>query len=343
MPDYHRQAASFHRPCIFQRQHRRLLERPRCNARSGSQFLDIQLTAPDDQQYRAGSRIQRLGRRALAVGNSESESGAYCFVQQSGLAIRHCERAQALRPLPQYSTVSTGPQNGDKSGHSSYHALLLKGNSRFSRSLTGQWSYAFSKLLTDSDTYFANSATAAMDQYNRGLEKSIGQFDRTHTLKFATIYNLPFGPGQRWATRGFMSQVIGGWRLAGIQVYNSSAPLGLTRNNPLQIFNGITRPQVVGYDNWRIPIKGDRFDPAVDNHFKAKAEFGVQPIGFGNATRYNPKIRGFWGKNERVRYPKHSCFMKALSWISGVRHSISSTGWCSAILYLTWMRSILGR
>ena len=221
------------------------------------------------------------------------------FVNQSQRSV-----AQALRPFPQYSTVSTGPQNGDKSGHSSYHALLLKGNSRFSRSLTGQWSYAFSKLLTDSDTYFANSATAAMDQYNRGLEKSIGQFDRTHTLKFATIYNLPFGPGQRWATRGFMSQVIGGWRLAGIQVYNSSAPLGLTRNNPLQIFNGITRPQVDGYDNWRIPIKGDRFDPAVDNYFKAKAEFGVQPVGFGNATRYNPKVRGFWGKNENVSISK---------------------------------------
>src|SRR5439155_5818991 len=31
---------------------------------------------------------------------------------------------QALRPFPQYSTISTGPQNGDKSGHSSYHALL---------------------------------------------------------------------------------------------------------------------------------------------------------------------------------------------------------------------------
>ncbi len=212
--------------------------------------------------------------------------------------------AQSLRPFPQYSTVSTGAQNGDKSGHSSYHAFVLKANSRFSRSLTGQWSYAFSKLLTDSDTYFANSATAAMDQYNRGLEKSIGQYDRTHTLKFSTIYNLPFGQGQRWATKGFMSQVVGGWRLAGIQVYNSGAPLALSRNNPLQIFNGITRPQVSGYDNWRIPAKGDRFDPGADNYFKPKADFGVQPVGFGNATRYNPKVRGFWGKNENISLSK---------------------------------------
>src|SRR5207237_7544041 len=73
---------------------------------------------------------------------------------------------QALRPFPQYSTISTGSQNGDKSGHSSYHALLVKADRRFTKNLTFQWNYLLSKLLTDSDTYFANSATAAEDQYN---------------------------------------------------------------------------------------------------------------------------------------------------------------------------------
>src|SRR5262249_25513126 len=115
---------------------------------------------------------------------------------------------QALRPFPQYSTISTGPQNGDKSGHSAYHALLVKGNRRFSDDVTIQCSYLLSKLLTDSDTYFANSAIAAQDQDNRRTEKSIGQYDHTHTLKFSTIYNLPFGRGQKWLTHGLLSQVI---------------------------------------------------------------------------------------------------------------------------------------
>ena len=54
----------------------------------------------------------------------------------------------------------------------------IKADRRFSKNLTGQWSYVMSKLLTDSDTYYANSATAAEDQYNRRLEKSIGQMIR---------------------------------------------------------------------------------------------------------------------------------------------------------------------
>ncbi len=212
--------------------------------------------------------------------------------------------AQALRPYPQYQTISTGVQNGDKSGHSSYHAFVLKADRRFSHGLTIQWNYVFSKLLTDSDTYFANGL-AAMDQSNRRLEKSIGQFDQTHVLKFSTLYNLPFGKGEKWLTSGFLGYVAGGWRLSAIQVYNSGTPLALTRNNPLPIFNGTTRPVVDSYDNWRAPVAGDKFDPNVDRFLITKAQFPAQPIGgFGTVTRYNPKLRSFRGQNENISLAK---------------------------------------
>ena len=212
--------------------------------------------------------------------------------------------AQALRPFPQYGNISTGPQNGDKSGHSSYHAFVMKFDRRFSKDLTFQWSYVLSKLMTDSDSYFANSETAAQDHYNRRIEKSIGQFDQTHVIKFSTLYNLPFGKGNKWVNSGFLSHVIGGWRLAGIQVYNSGTPLELTRNNPLPIFNGITRPTITTYDDWRAPIAGDKFDPNVDRFIKPATFFGTQPQDFGNATRHNPKLRSFWGMSENVSLAK---------------------------------------
>jgi hypothetical protein len=37
---------------------------------------------------------------------------------------------QALRPYPQYLNVNTGDQGGDKSGHSTYHSLILKATRR---------------------------------------------------------------------------------------------------------------------------------------------------------------------------------------------------------------------
>lgn len=207
--------------------------------------------------------------------------------------------AQSLRPYPQYSTVRTDVQNGDKSGHSSYHAFILKADRRFSKGLTFQWSYVFSKLLTDSDTYFA-SATGSQDHYNRALEKSIGAYDQTHVIKFSTLYNLPFGKGGRWATEGFLGHVLGGWRLAAIQVYNSGTPIALGRNNPLPLFNEGTRPYVDSYDNWRAPLVGDSFDPAVDRFLKPANQFPAQPVAFGNVTRFNPKVRSFWGQSENL-------------------------------------------
>jgi len=211
---------------------------------------------------------------------------------------------QALRPYPQYQAVSTGSQNGDKSGHSSYHAMVMKFDRRFSKDLTLQWSYVFSKLVTDSDSYFANSETAAQDHYNRRTEKSIGQYDQTHVVKFSTLYNLPFGKGGKWLTNGFVSHVVGGWRLAAIQVYSSGFPLELTRNNPLPIFNGITRPTVSTYEGWRGSVGAGGFDPNRDSFLQPPAFFGAQPADFGNITRHNPKVRTFGEKTENISIAK---------------------------------------
>jgi hypothetical protein len=162
----------------------------------------------------------------------------------------------------------------------------------------------FSKLLTDSDTYFANAA-GAQDHYNRSLEKSIGANDQTHVFKFSTLYDLPFGKGRRWIQQGFLTHLIGGWRLAGIQIYSSGLPIALQRNNPLPMFNSQARPVIDSYDNWRAPLVGSEFDPNVDRFLKPANQFPAQPAHlYGNATRFNPKLRGFWNSNENISLAK---------------------------------------
>ena len=211
--------------------------------------------------------------------------------------------AQALRPFPQYLTIQTADQGGDKSGHSNYQALVLKAERRFSGGLTFQWNYTFSKLLTDSDTYYANAGLAE-DQYNRSLEKSIGGYDQTHVLKLSTVYELPFGHGKRFAAHGIANQVFGGWRFGAVQTYASGTPIALTQNNPLPIFNGQDRPTITTYSGWRAPTAGSSFDPNVDNFFN-KSVFPTQlTYVFGNSTRYNPLLRTFPGFNEDVSLGK---------------------------------------
>jgi hypothetical protein len=47
------------------------------------------------------------------------------YPQFADPAIQTTQRtvSQALRPFPQYLNINTGAQSGDKSGHSSYHAM----------------------------------------------------------------------------------------------------------------------------------------------------------------------------------------------------------------------------
>jgi len=222
---------------------------------------------------------------------------------------------QALRPFPQFSDVITGVRgNGDKSGHSSYHALIVKMARRYHNGLALEWNYVFSKLLTDTDNPVEGNGTT-QDQYNRRLEKSIGEYDQTHSLKMSSVYELPIGRGKQLlgTAPAVVNAVIGGWRLGGIMTYASGFPINLTRNNPLAIFNRDTRPLINGYDNWRGAIKGDDFDPATDRFLIPKTAFPTQPVDFGNATRHNPKVRTFPYFQENVSLAKKFAFNERFS------------------------------
>jgi len=212
---------------------------------------------------------------------------------------------QALRPYPQYTNVVTGTRgNGDHSGHSTYHAFIMKAARRFNNGFAMEWNYVLSKVIADTDSQVEGDGTT-QDQYNRGLEKSIGEYDQTHALKLSTVYELPVGKGRRFlgSIGGVANTLLGGWRVGAIAAYASGAPIRITRNNPLPTFNRDTRPAITTYENWRAPLKGDKFDPAVDV-FMDRTVFPAQPIGFGDMTRHNPKARSLPGFNENLSLAK---------------------------------------
>jgi hypothetical protein len=217
--------------------------------------------------------------------------------------------AQALRPFPQYANIDTAAGGGDHSGHSTYHAGIVKLERRFSSGLTFTTSYVFSKLLTDSDSYWPGSFAA--DFYNRGLEKSIGSYDVTHNFKMSAVYDLPVGKGKPWLSHGVGAYVLGNWRLGFIAGYASGTPVGISTSYSLPIFNGRTPAYVSSYDGWRAQTKGGSFDPAVDNFF---VPYGSGPFplqgtgtalnGLGNETRNNPKVRLFPNLSENLSLSK---------------------------------------
>jgi hypothetical protein len=212
--------------------------------------------------------------------------------------------AQALRPFPQYLAIDTSSGTGDKSGHSSYHSWVIKMDKRYSSGLTMQGSYVFSKLITDADG--ANPDNNTLDHYNRRLEKSIGEFDLTHNIKYSAIYELPFGRGKQWATSGPASWIIGGWRVAGTLFYSSGYPLSLFNSAALGgiLFNGRSNATSPTYDGW-IVTKDNPDWKGNDRYFQPGSFFGPQPNDrAGNTTRHNPKARQPWNLAENFSIAK---------------------------------------
>lgn len=241
--------------------------------------------------------------RAVALGFTEPYPG---FSAQFG---SRATVGQSLRPFPQYTNIDTAAGGGDHSGHSTYHAGLVRLEKRYSSGLSFQTSYVFSKLLTDADSYWFGSQAA--DQYNRGLEKSIGQYDVTHNFKLGLVYDLPFGKGKRFATGGIGAAILGNWRVSSTNFYSSGQPVGIGTNTSLNIFNGRVPAYVSSYEGWQAKPIGDHFDPSVDNFF---VPYGTGPFplqgsatnlnGIGNVTRYNPKLRQFGNYNENISVAK---------------------------------------
>jgi hypothetical protein len=223
--------------------------------------------------------------------------------------------AQALRPFPQYTFIDTYAGQGDHSGHATYHAAILKIQRRFSAGLTFQASYVFSKILTDADTAWGNNLTNAggayaADFFNRGLEKSIGAYDVTHDFKFAATYDMPFGKGQKYLSKGPAAWIVGNWRLSTINIYDSGAPVGISTSLTLPIYasgaGGRVAPYITSYDGWQ-PAYSGGFDPGRDKFFAAYGS-GPFPLqgsntnlnSIGNSTRFNPKLRLFPNLTENL-------------------------------------------
>lgn len=208
--------------------------------------------------------------------------------------------AQALRPFPQYSSVNVAIGGGDKVGSSHYHAAVLKLNQRLRGGLSIQSSYTWSRIMTNADSFSGSSGS--LDAARPELEWAIGRLDQTHNIKLNTVYNLPFGRDHRWLKNGFADLALGGWRVALSQSYSSGVPIGVTSNAVFSIFNGTNRPNVTG-QNWRAPIAGAEFDPAVDL-FLNKGAFAQPTDSLGNAPRINGDVRRPWNLNENISVAK---------------------------------------
>ncbi len=256
--------------------------------------------------------LQKYGRTLLNSSiNSTGARNAKIPIPYAGFGSSTAHTVQrALSPFPQYTNIITNggqPASiGERAGNSTYHALVMKLDRRFSSGLSILASYVFSKQFSDADSALIG-ASGALDHYNKKLEKSLSSVDQTHVARLAFTYDLPVGKGKRLGLGPLLEPVLGNWTLSSFLSYESGTPDSVASGaNPIGTGS---RVFITSYENWRAPIAGEKFDPNVDLWYdKTAFNQGISTerlnSEFGNATRNNPKLRNPWNLNENVALGK---------------------------------------
>ncbi|HTS24265.1 MAG TPA: TonB-dependent receptor [Bryobacteraceae bacterium] len=145
--------------------------------------------------------------------------------------------------------ISTNPQFANvylvgNNANSTYHALQVEYDKRFSKGFNYQGSYTWSKALGENELgstqYYDNNYR---NPQNRSFDKRIMTFNRTSVFKSNGIYELPFGKGRammRNANR-VVDGILGGWKVSGILTWTSGVPFTVTA--PVSTFTQFTTGQ----------------------------------------------------------------------------------------------------
>jgi hypothetical protein len=152
------------------------------------------------------SDITLVGLRPYSSPNCEPTTGAGC--PADGLPV--------FSNIFQQNTISS----------SSYNALQLSLEKRFSHGLQFSLAYTFGKSLDNASTF-----EGLLNPIDPKLNRSLSLFDARHRFVFSYYWELPVPKYE-----GFKGKALNGWSLSGITTVQSGFPIRITQqdDNELQ-------------------------------------------------------------------------------------------------------------
>ena len=201
---------------------------------------------------------------------------------------------QAERPFP---LINNSVGYDSAIGNSSYNALNMRLEKRYSAGLTFLLNYTWSKNMEsngDGDSSYDQNGgtTLPLDTYNLTKERSYAPLDVPHVLNFSYGYQLPFGAGRPWLNhKGITNAVLGGWQVNGIITYRSGFPTDIRSSRVAaanQMFATFNVPDRVSGVSMYLPNPGvdGWFNPAAfTDPTSVKNTNGTLITQFGNSAR----------------------------------------------------------
>jgi hypothetical protein len=162
----------------------------------------------------------------------------------------------------------------DTIANSSYNALEMMLQKRFSRGLQFQAAYTFSKSIDDGSTF-----EETLDPFNFGASRALSLFNSKQRFVVSYDWELPIARRQ-----GFAGKLVNDWEVSGITQFQSGFPIRLDTTNDNELINsffflGTEAPSLNGPLQIQNPKKNGDF-------YLNFNQFSDPPLGqFNNGTQ----------------------------------------------------------
>ncbi len=159
-----------------------------------------------------------LGMRVSYIGNKATRVPWYTY-QRNLPIVQTPGTIQSNRPFQPWADISTLDTNGNSITHQ-FQAEITR---RFEKGLFVTANYTWNKTLDD-----VPISSSPQNPYNASADRGNGEAIRPQNFYLSSTYELPFGPGKPFASKGgAVGKVIGGWGLAGILQLRSGTPFSV--------------------------------------------------------------------------------------------------------------------
>jgi hypothetical protein len=187
--------------------------------------------------------------------------------------------AQALRPFPQFGSI---PIVWAPLGDSWYDSLQTKVTKRYSRGLTLNAAFTWSKSQ-------ANPGGTVNNVFNRGVNKSITNFDQPFIFNVGYTYEIP-----KFGSSKLAMAVVAGWTFGGLLEYASGAPIPTptaTTNQSSLLSQTTLMNRVPGQSLYLKDLNCHCLDPYRDFVLNAAAWTNPAPGTWGASAPYYSDFR----------------------------------------------------
>lgn len=171
-----------------------------------------------------------------------SVQSAACITAIGGLGKKISLPNAACQPYGAQLPFLNSVQLLESNGYSSFNAMNVIFQRRYSKGLTVASSYTYEHALSNVGGTGGACTTCAILPNNLRYDYGTSDYNITHRVAITANYELPFGK----SLTGIEGQIVKGWQVNGIYTYATGIPFTVVENTNAMGINGLTdRPNIV--------------------------------------------------------------------------------------------------